>query len=279
MAKITPGQPLIFFKYNENDASQVMDQYGTGGAEGQHHMNLEDDTLSHTGDKAATMDKYVGPWSRVAATDQDNCGTQGGDISSAAAGDFTIAMWIKSALANGDATYWVFAEWAYWDAGIPGISGDWWMLHWNNGANKYPAASTNNHLVFCINENGTDYYVESADAYDLGNGGADGNWHLVIAGRDGSDLFLVIDNVAKQTNAATSNSLANSNATLQLGGSIFAGYDWPGYISNFALWNKAVSSNEIEYIWNDGDGTEDYSSSGAGQPFRPIYRGVMKGMI
>ena len=98
----------------------------------------------------------------------------------------------------------------------------------------------------------------------------DGNWHFVVCVYEGGGAFgalkIYVDNVEQATTTTgTFNGFAATNESLILGArmndSVVSGF-FNGSIDNAIVFNKALSPDEMSYLYNNGDGTENISPNG-----------------
>jgi len=105
----------------------------------------------------------------------------------------------------------------------------------------------------------------------------DGAWHFVVCVYDGGSSFdslkIYVDNVEQTTTQAGSfSSFDATDEPLVLGGhfdsgSINTGRFFAGDIDNAMIFDKALASEEREFLYNEGNGTEDMSVGGYGSAF------------
>lgn len=94
----------------------------------------------------------------------------------------------------------------------------------------------------------------------------DGSWHHVAVTHDLlGDITMYIDGVAAGTIGTWG--LGNgSGLAMQIGGNAqAANRGWDGNLDDVALWDRALSPEEVALIWNDGDGAsiESLTESGS----------------
>jgi len=80
----------------------------------------------------------------------------------------------------------------------------------------------------------------------------DGNWHFIVATYDGTNTILYVDASA---GSPSSNYSSNRVATkVNLGNGYYAGF--AGSIDEVGIWSRAISSDEVAELYNDGDGVQ-----------------------
>ncbi len=83
----------------------------------------------------------------------------------------------------------------------------------------------------------------------------DGNWHHLTAVYDASNsLKIYIDGVLNNTNSTSiPSSIANKTVDIIIGESNTSGYyEFPGNISNAAIFNSAITEDQVLSIYNGG---------------------------
>jgi hypothetical protein len=107
----------------------------------------------------------------------------------------------------------------------------------------------------------------------------DGQWHHAVCIRNGSFLYMYIDNVYQSLAGAALGDLSNTN-DLYLGCEKTAASNFfKGNLDCVAIYNKALNVEEIGFLYNAGNGTESltgYEYRGIG---RGIERGILRGVI
>ncbi len=78
----------------------------------------------------------------------------------------------------------------------------------------------------------------------------DGNWHHVVGGYDGNNLWLYVDNISIGTMATTQSSSPSYFYILDSNGS----YMPNGLVDQVYLYNKTLSASEISQLYNGGAG-------------------------
>jgi Concanavalin A-like lectin/glucanases superfamily/Protein of unknown function (DUF1565) len=78
----------------------------------------------------------------------------------------------------------------------------------------------------------------------------DNRWHHVVGTYDGSKLNLYIDGVAGASVAATGNIADSSARSLNIGRFSEGGFSFKGVIDDVQIYNRALSSTEIQQLYN-----------------------------
>lgn len=82
----------------------------------------------------------------------------------------------------------------------------------------------------------------------------DGSWHHAVATVDGTSgtTSLYIDGTLMGTSTGT---IGDRGNPMQIGGNPdAANRSWDGNFDDVAVWNRALSADEVTAIWNNGDG-------------------------
>lgn len=100
------------------------------------------------------------------------------------------------------------------------------------------------------------FYVSSTNtAVDATNVINDGSWHLLIGQRHGGYIELSVDNGAvNQTAYASTNSITYSQSKVALSARSPGGDAWVGTSQHAMIFNAALTTSEINYLWNGGAG-------------------------
>ena len=85
----------------------------------------------------------------------------------------------------------------------------------------------------------------------------DDNWHHVVATYDGTNIQLYVDNVADGNVSAPSPTWSTAN-NVEIG-KLGSTRHWDGLIDEFAIYDRALNTNEIDLLWNSGNGTNPYN--------------------
>ncbi|MCH8219568.1 MAG: hypothetical protein IH892_22680, partial [Planctomycetes bacterium] len=158
------------------------------------------------------------------------------------AGDFTISAWVKTSARGGET---IFAK-----------GGD------DGGGIRYRLYIEGNPGVkILVDDNSTKYDPEGNIPVE------DGQWHHLVGMRDGTALRVFIDGIEDEGVTAHGESTIPDNydisGTSQYGayigavttnstGSLYKFYS--GLIDDVAIWNRALTLDEIGFLWNNGDG-------------------------
>lgn len=119
---------------------------------------------------------------------------------------------------------------------------------------------------------------------DYDTGISDGSWHLlvVIFQKSAGAGKIYIDNQNKSStynSQQTGTDFTNFDNSLYIGRNAGANQNLSAYIDVTGIFDKALSDDELDYLWNGGDGTEELVSGYA----RPLVRGGLangrKGLI
>jgi hypothetical protein len=91
-------------------------------------------------------------------------------------------------------------------------------------------------------------------------GGLVNDWNLLIVTFNGSDISLYVNNQTPTTQAIFGGGdFYQSSADFVIGGytdRIDLSYRWDGYIDNFGWWSRVLTTDEMNTLWNNGDGIE-----------------------
>ena len=150
------------------------------------------------------------------------------------ASDFTIQVWVKTAAFTNGQGEAILAE------KFSGASGPGWTLY---------AASQD--ILFY------------ADGQAILNGGLTGtiltdSWNEVVVERSGGNFHLYFDgnDIADATYSAQFQGSANPLLIGARDAEDGRNYDFSGLIDNVAIWNRALSPDEIAQSWNNGAGVQ-----------------------
>ncbi len=87
-----------------------------------------------------------------------------------------------------------------------------------------------------------------------------GVWTHLLAKRDGSEYSFWVDNVKQNDTETVGNDFqVEENLFIGRVGWIAVQY-FVGLIDNVMIFDKALSADEIAFLWNDGEGTEELHS-------------------
>ncbi len=122
-------------------------------------------------------------------------------------------------------------------------------------AGYYLCVASVNHVTFIISDsNGNLKKVRSPLALDL----FDGEWHFIVIVFDyDDDVYLWIDHILYNSyQNDTFDSTTSNDVNLGIGAMSTSGGKFTGTIDNVVIFNRALSSKEIAFLYNDGFGTE-----------------------
>lgn len=142
-------------------------------------------------------------------------------------GNFTLGCWL-------------------WTAGAAGSSDT--GLWWKDGAYELQFGGTggaNDHKIYFYTNGGL--RTTSTTAFN------DSAWHFVICEYDGTNCTIYVDNSQDAQGAFSSAVTTNSN-DVYIGTRNLANSYYEGLIDEMFLYARALSANEREWLYNDGDG-------------------------
>ncbi|MFA6446202.1 MAG: LamG-like jellyroll fold domain-containing protein, partial [Candidatus Paceibacterota bacterium] len=83
----------------------------------------------------------------------------------------------------------------------------------------------------------------------------DGNWHMLTIKRDSTYLYLYIDGVLDTYNTNINTDISGQSGEFDIGQRYLQGsHLWNGGIDEVAIWNRALSADEITTLYNVGTG-------------------------
>ena len=137
-------------------------------------------------------------------------------------------------------------SWGFW------VNADSWQhdtgrAYWLDGRdhNYWIISNDATDLETAIGIGGTWYYVENVDAP------ATGEWHHIMATYDGSNLRLYIDGrEVPESPTAVSRTIDVSSGPARIGDYIGGGYNADGTIDEVRIYDRALSTSEIQAIYN-----------------------------
>jgi hypothetical protein len=161
-------------------------------------------------------------------------------------GDWTVSAWIKASVNPGD-------DMAIFSKGMETSPNTDYQMRLRD----------EDDIMIRIDNDGTRYSPNTDDHEGL----IDGNWHHIVGmRRDGTDLRVYVDGVEDTGLIADGRStipdsfdLSNTSEHNAYIGAVAGGAGNPrrwflGLIDDVAVWNRALTADEVAYLWNDGDG-------------------------
>ena len=171
-------------------------------------------------------------------------------------GDFTISAWIKMTSSQ-KSTIWA-------------NGGD------DSGGIRYTLSmgeSNDNRITMLVDDNSDKIRAEGATLV------TDGVWHHVVGMREGTTLRTCVDGIYEDgiNDLPVGYDLSGTSQKNAYIGVIASQEDgtlikfFAGLIDDVAIWNRALTPEEISYLWNNGDGNPvDVSDPGqASNPYPP----------
>ena len=168
-------------------------------------------------------------------------------------GDWTVSAWIKATAVPGDVT--IFGKGGdHTSATLPGV--------------RYQLMLDSSDYIHPVLDDDSTKYDPTGNIKVI-----DGQWHqIVMMRRDGTKFRVYIDGVEDM--GVTNHGESTITATYDLSGtSKFNAYIgaitdaenstpstvvleklFPGLIDDVAVWNRALTADEVIYLWNNGDG-------------------------
>ena len=160
------------------------------------------------------------------------------------------------------------ASWAFWASGAGQNKTvlSKWRATGNQRSWRIDATSLGT-MVVRLSEDGTTFRQTSSETVAASKM-FDGDWHFVAIVFDGAvnggkPLFYVNGVVIgyRSDNSTTINSLYGGTAVLALGGKNTGSGEtitdeFTGGIDNASIWDRALTSREITYLYNNGNGRE-----------------------
>jgi len=146
--------------------------------------------------------------------------------------DFTIAMWFKLGA-----------------AGIQTLISQSFSATY--GYSNFWVRDVDNDIDFAVGDGFGSYTV-----LEIMSEPSIDEWHFIVAGVEGSELFTSADGQAKTTTPITSGSPAKLNKKILIGAKYGpAGY-FKGALDSIMIFDKALSNEEIAWLYNAGDGRD-----------------------
>jgi len=145
-------------------------------------------------------------------------------------GDYTFAFWVK----------------------FTTLPGELYPLGRDTAGSltQYLFNSTASSVTFNVQD---DPFSVAITASTGGGSVSTGTWYLVVGGIEGSNVFISLDGGAKTTTAITITP-ATGAATFFLGARRAAYGHMNGQMSAVAVWDRALSADDITALYNSGDG-------------------------
>lgn len=198
---------------------------------------FEDDVTDETGNYNASI---VGSWSPTYST-----GLIGKCIEGAPSGGKYINTGIKESVIG---TEWTLCMWIKrTDASDPLNGGLFATATSDSQSSMYIGISRGNHSSYpgaiIMYTTPVWQYTISTERYD------DGDWHLICARRDSSDISVSLDN--------GSEILSDTTSTTSSQDMIFAKYNGSftnGFIDQAIIYDRVLNTTEESQIWNGGSG-------------------------
>lgn len=156
-------------------------------------------------------------------------------------------------LSMGDIDFTICA-WAYLDS-KPGAGGRGVLAKYNAGAGEreyliqYRLDTNRIQFLWGTNGGATGNSIP-ADNFGVVSTGA---WMFIVAGHNGNNVFISVNNGAKNT-AGDNGTLHDSTSNFHLGSQNGTSETWDGRIDETCLYKRVLSSAEITWLWNSGDG-------------------------
>ena len=235
-----------FWKMNENAANTDVEDFSSQGNEG----TFTDATGNPYTNQHDATGKINGALLFDGVDDYINIGTMG-DFGSNM-NNVTIAVWVKTTVATKSSLYGIFND-GYNTA-----------LNFNVSANSNGYDAYGRLQIYMRDENNS--RISGAVDYDTGI--ADGNWHFLVATVQKSlgQINFFVDNSHQTTtyggSVGTGTDFANFQYDVFLGACSKpdgASKFFAGSLDNFMIFDKALSSDERSFLWNEGNGRESLS--------------------
>ena len=214
---IVPCTPLAHYKMNDDAASTVVIDSGTGGNNGTATFNTEDNSVTGKVNNALEfdgVDDYV----------QTNFGNPT---------EFTYMCWFKVLLSEQD---------------FNNPSGGNVALMWTTDDNPGIQIISNGTIKGNIKD-----VVEATKAVTSTNTINDNEWNHIALTFDGSTLKLYLNNVLEDTESVTGRGVLSNNSRLMRDD---AGRFVKGKQDDVRIYDKSLTAAQISTIYNDGNGTE-----------------------
>lgn len=125
-----------------------------------------------------------------------------------------------------------------------------WPASGNDATNSYiiDDDSGGGRICFGVVIGGTAKSALSTASYN------DGNWHLFVGTHDEATVKLYVDGDAEIISTAAVGARQTPASELTIGSIIGTSYRWTGSIDEVAIWNKALTADEVLALYNSGAG-------------------------
>lgn len=144
--------------------------------------------------------------------------------------DYTINMWVNETAAGG-------SDDIIWEMGVSTGSSDLYILK-DAGLNW-------------------EFGIQSSSAFTkVGTIAVATGWHMITLVLDSGTASLYVDAVFSASKSYTSFTAANN---MYVGKEFGGAFEFDGYIDQFAVWSKALTTDELSTLYNSGSGLA-YSS-------------------
>jgi len=264
-----------WWKFNDDEANRDVDNAIDATNNGTMHGTDDSEDVSDTGVSAGNTFDCFNEYKGGAHKDIETHVSDHANID-VGTGDFCISTWLYIDT-RGSTTY--------KEAFQKGGGGTaLWHLIWNGvggfvdddavfGANTH----TQNTFEFRIYDAGGKLArVESAAVAN--NSG----WHLVVCGRNDTGLWISLDGGAKVTTDEQEagfdpdSNLNNAFDLILASGN--GNHPWRGKIDTTMLWGRELTDAEIDYIYNNGNGTENFDKAIVDPPPVGVGEGILTDM-
>ncbi|MEK6958631.1 MAG: LamG domain-containing protein [archaeon] len=224
---------VAHYKMNDNAASTtVVDSRGDYNGTSQRDTNI----LISSKINGSFSFNGIGEYDPDITADYIEAGTPNGDLN--ITGDkLSVSAWVKRS--TEDRYDWIVGK-------MGSGAGSWWM--------DIQASHLGNFVDFAIDTDSGPGLGGGTTDIALPN---DGTWHHVVGVYDGTNVIVYVDNAASTPIPTTGNIVPREYST-KIGWE--DGWDsqtFKGSMDDLRIYNKALSTEEIAAIYNDGNGTEN----------------------